>query len=118
MNTTTTIKAQLAELFRRAGAAAELAGSNDEDGGTCNLDTPAFRVERMRKATIERAAQAAGLTVTEFDWFGGRRWFWLHTPTFGQGNRRARMAQAAAHVLREAEGDIPGFRASLYCQMD
>jgi hypothetical protein len=111
---------KLADLFRRAAEAA-LAADTDEDGGTCNFDTPAFRIKRCRKTVIEAAAREAGVLVdvTEFTWFG-QRWFWLIVPMHGQAARRTRMAEAAAKVLREAQekGEIPEFRALLYCQSD
>lgn len=109
---------KLADLFKRANEAAIAADPGEgQDGGTCNLDSPAFRIERGRKATIEAAAAEAGVTVYEFDWFR-KKWFWLNVACHGQANRRTTMVQAAGKVLREAEGTIPGFHASVYYQMD
>ncbi len=42
----------LADTFKLAQAAAVAADSGD-DGGTCNMDTPAFTIPRVREATIE-----------------------------------------------------------------
>jgi hypothetical protein len=113
----------LADLFARAKQAALDADPGDgpeNDGGTCNLDTPAFRAKGCRSSVIQAAAERAGLSVSEFHWFGGKRWWWLHVPLLGQANRRATMAEAAARVLREAaeSGEWPAFGACLYCQMD
>lgn len=117
----------LADLFRRAEAAALAADPGDgleNDGGSCNFDTPAFRVERMQEATIQEAARLAGVRVEPFNWFGGRRWFWLMVTLRGQGNRRSKMMEAAQRVLNAAApeagrtGIHPGFRACGYYQMD
>jgi len=114
---------QLADLFRRAEQAALAADPGDglhNDGGTSNFDTPAFRIERVRQATIETAAKLAGVGVCQFDWFSGKTWYWLHVTLRGQGSRRSKMAEAAARVLRQSAeaNEIPGFRACLYCQAD
>lgn len=112
------MQSTLTGLFRRAETAAMEAGVDLEDGGTCNLDHPAFRIDRVRESSIQKIATRAGLDVTPFQWFGGRKWFWLNVPLYGQANRRARMAQAASKVLQEGEKTIKGFSACCYCQMD
>jgi hypothetical protein len=114
---------QLAELFIRASLAAEQADPGEgleNDGGTCNLDSPAFRVDRCREATIRQAADLAGVSVCAFTWFGGRRWYWLNVPLRGQANRRSKMACAAGKVLRDAAdaGEIKGLEACMYMQSD
>ena len=117
------IQAKLTELFIRAEMAALAADPGpgpEHDGGTCNLDSPAFRVDRLRQSVIEAAAKDADLSVTDFTWFRGQRWFWLRTTTNGMANRRSTMAEAADKVLRAAQeaNEIPGFHACLYCQAD
>lgn len=119
---TATLEATLTDLFKRAEAAALAADPGDgmlNDAGTCNADSPAFTLPRVRKALIERAAQAAGITVTDYEWFN-TRYFWVNVTTRGQANRRSLMAEAAYKVLREfaESGEIPGFRATMYYQMD
>lgn len=119
----TTLTKQLAELFRKANQAALSADPGEgleNDGGTCNMDCPAFRVDRARESTIRAAAELAGVEVYAFNWFGGRKWFWLRVTLHGQANRRSRMAEAAARVLRSAaeQNTIPGFNACMYCQAD
>lgn len=108
---------RLAEIFRAARDAALLADTDTEDGGTCNCDTPAFRIHGIRQSFIEKAAAIAEVDVTDFTWFGGCRWFWLNVPIRGQGNRRARMMHAAQQVL-DAVDDIPGWSSCGYYQMD
>lgn len=110
--------AALAECFRAAKAAAE-AIDNPEDGGTCNRDCPAFRIERCRESLIKEAAALAGVTASDFDWFGGRRWWWLTGFLEGQGNKRARMSHAATRALEAAAAvHCPQMKVCEYCQMD
>lgn len=90
---------------------------NSEDGGTCNFDSPAFRVERARESTIEAAAKKAGVDVSSFQWYG-KRWYWITGICEGQANRRSRMATAAANALKSFEGQIKGFHASCYYAID
>lgn len=104
--------ADLADLFRRAKAAA-LAEANVRDGGTCNFDSPAFRVEGLRMKSIQEAAAKADVSVTDFKWFG-KKWLWLNVPLAGQGFRRTAMAEAAHRVLAED----PRVTAHMYYQMD
>jgi hypothetical protein len=115
------VRERLIDLLQRANAAAVAADPGESsDGGTCNCDTPAFRIERARETEIEELAQAAGVRVTSFTWFGGRRWFWLNVPLYGQANRRSTMMEAAQRVLRDAEESnlIPGLKTCGYHQMD
>jgi hypothetical protein len=111
----------LATLLLRAKQAATDADPGEgleNDGGTCNLDTPAFRIDRWRESDVMQAAEVAGVQVTAFTWMGGRRWFWLNGCTKGQANRRCRMMEAAQSVIREGETLIAGFHACGYCQCD
>ena len=111
---------KLSEVFRKAKEAAIAADpGNEGDGGTCNFDSPAFRIHRGNLKKIEAAAEAAEVSVYRFDWFG-RKWFWLNECTNGQGNRRTTMAEAATKVLKEAveAGTVEGLEATTYYQMD
>lgn len=113
MNKTT----QLRNAFSAALTAAREADAlNSEDGGTCNFDCPAFRVDRARESTIKDAAELAGVTVCSFTWFG-KKWFWLNVCE-GMANRRSRMATAGAAALKAFEAEIKGFHASCYYAMD
>lgn len=111
---------ELAKVFVEAKEAAIAAGSDESDGGSCNCDTPAFRIEGARAKTIAEAATIAGVEADPFNWFGGRRWFWLRVPLLGQALRRTRMMEAAQRVLRAAQesGRIPGLEACGYMQAD
>jgi hypothetical protein len=110
---------RLAALFRAADRAAKDADPGpDADGGTCNLDSPAFRVQGMQRRSIEAAAEEAGVTVARFTWLGGRKWYWLNCALFGQANRRSAMMKAALDALRTGEGTIPGLSVCGYYQMD
>lgn len=110
----------LADIFKRAAAAALAADPGpglENDGGTCNMDTPAFRIDRWRAEKIQEAARRAGVEVSEFTWFGGKRWWWLLVPMHGQANRRSRMMEAAQRVLNDVTG-IPGWHSCGYMAMD
>lgn len=112
---------ELAELFMRADAAAIKADPGDglhNDGGSCNFDTPTFRIDGMQEVTIKRAAALAGLQVTGFKWLGGRKWYWLNVVMNGQANRRSTMMEAAQRVLNEAAERFDGFHACGYYQCD
>lgn len=99
----------LETAIMNASKAAE-AYAYTEDGGTCNFDSPAIRV----KAT---ARQMAMLDFSVTKW--GRRlpdgstWYVINMPLSGQGNRRSRMAEAAADSLR-----AQGYEACVCYQMD
>lgn len=113
---------KLAKVLLRAKKAAmqELMDGDITDGGSCNLDTPAFRVERMPQKVIETAAKLAGVTVTQFDWMGRQKWYWLNVHSAGQGDRRTRIATAAQRVLDEAKKvhEVPGLASCMYQQAD
>lgn len=106
---------KLASLFVRAEEAARAADS-DDDGGTCNFDTPAFRIDGCRDSVIREASRISGVPVDDFKWLGGKRWYWLRVTMNGQANRRTRSMDAAMRVLKSAT-DIPNFRACGYYQM-
>lgn len=105
----------MAEAFRVAKAAG-LAAATDEDGGTCNMDSPAFRVKGVRAALVHQAAEMAGVTVCDFKWWSGSRWWWLGGFLQGQGNCRQRMSTAATQALKAAKPDF--MEVCQYCQMD
>jgi len=101
-----------------ARAAEEAARSSLEDGGACNFDTPAFRVDRVSNGKFRALVAPSGLTVSEFTWRGGKKWLWLNLPSYGQGNRRTRASQAAVNVLERLVTQVPGLRVFHYMQMD
>ena len=114
--------AKLSKVFTLAKMAAEheLEEGDNADGGSCNLDTAAFRVTNIDRKAIEAAANLAGVSVMEFEWIGGKKWYWLNVKTAGQGDRRSRIAAAAQRVLDDAQKQrvVPGLVACMYQQMD
>ena len=110
----------MANCFKQAAAAAEKAdpGELADQKGCCNFDTPAFTVPGMLDKDIKTAASEAGLTVGEFKWFGGKRWYWLWVPMNGQAWRRSAMMEAAQAVLSAFAKENPWFRSCGYRQMD
>lgn len=110
---------RLAELFKRANEAAIAADTDHTDGGTCNFDTPAFTIDRIREDVIQDAAKLAGITATKFHWkWMGGRWYWLHVTMHGQGQRRTTMMEAAQKVLDAFGEENPEFRSCGYMQAD
>jgi len=112
------VRAKLVEAFRRASAAA-IAADAPDDGGTCNFDTPAFRIKGAQEGQLKSAAREAGVEIhriSERGYWAGFYWVWV--PMSGQGNRRSRSMSAAQKVLDEYVGQIPGFEARGYYQMD
>lgn len=106
----------LVHAFREAAAAALAADPGEgleNDGGTCNFDTPAIRLPGVREKFLKECAAEAGIDVDPFDWFGGRRYYWVRVPMYGQANRRSRMAEAACRKLKEL-----GLPATMYSQAD
>lgn len=89
-----------------------------EDGGTCNFDSPAINLDKMKerfsmtKKAVEQAIQEAGLRCYDWKSFGSH-YLIISGFTWGQGNRRTRMAEKAEEVLRAA-----GYFTTMYYQMD
>lgn len=113
--------AVLVTLFKAADEAGREADAKHEpeDGGTSNFDTPAFKLPRVPQHVIEEAAKQAGLSVCDFSWFGGKRWYWLNVTLHGQGNRRSRMSQAAYKRLQSlALTECPEMDVCHYQQAD
>jgi hypothetical protein len=109
----------IAECLRAARFAAE-AIDNTDDGGTCNFDSPAFRIPRVSEKLIQEAAALAGVDCCSFQWFARKRWYWVHGSFLrGQGNWRSRTSHAATKALREAAAEhCPQMEVCEYCQMD
>jgi hypothetical protein len=110
-------KSRLIEAFKRAASAAIAADPGPEpenDGGTANFDTPAIRLPGIREKFVAECATEAGISVSSFSWFGGKRWFFVRVPMHGQANRRSAMMEAAMRVLEE----YPELNAQGYYRMD
>lgn len=84
--------------------------ANTEDGGTCNFDAPAIKVEASEK-------QMKMLDWVTYKWgkrdTDGRTWYVLDLNLSGQGNRRTRMAEAVCEYLK-----LAGYKTMMYYQMD
>jgi hypothetical protein len=106
----------LIHAFREAAAAALAADPGEgleNDGGTCNFDTPTIHLPGARERFVQDCATAAGIEASAFSWFGGRRWFFVFVPMKGQANRRSIMAEAGCRRLKDL-----GLHAVMYCQAD
>jgi hypothetical protein len=68
MTTTAKIDRQtLISAFREAKAAALAADPGpDADGGTCNFDTPAIHLPRVRETWVQECAAEAGIEASAF----------------------------------------------------
>lgn len=111
-------RSQLVEALRIAKASAEMAGQNTEDGGSCNLDSPALRLKGWPEALVKAAGEEAGVRLAPFHWFGNVLWYWVCLDFHGQGNRRARMSQAAVDVLHRCLDAHDWVKVAHYMQMD
>ena len=82
----------------------------DEDGGTCNFDSPAldYKAYGISKESAKEVFKRCGLS--SFDW--GEKLV-IGSYTSGQGNRRTKMAESFA--LQLAADGIP---SDVYYQMD
>lgn len=82
--------------------------AESEDNGTCNFDTPVIRIKATEKqmASLDYKVVKVGEKGWKDCWF-------VFIPLMGQGNRRTRMAEAAARSLI-----ADGFEAGVYFQMD
>lgn len=100
---------RLTRALRRA-TVASMAHIDDEDGGTCNFDSPVLDYESsgITKETAKEAVKAAGLSC--YDW---EKMLVITGCFSGQGNRRTKMAEAFSKSLESS-----GLAASMYYQMD
>lgn len=99
----------LSRALRRATVAC-MAHANDEDGGTCNFDSPTLDYEScgMARDDAERVIKAVGLSC--YDW---EKQLVITGPFGGQANRRTNMARAFYESMTE-----DGVAAGMYYQMD
>lgn len=85
----------------------------DDDGGTCNFDSPALELPKWAAADVEVCAKAAGLRCFTWKPFGRRMWVFTVPEPCGQGDNRTRMAEAMSASLKKS-----GFDAGMYYRMD
>lgn len=101
------------EILTRAllrAAAACASHIRDEDGGTCNFDSPTldYKACGLKRDEAERIIKAAGLSC--YDW---EKQLVITGPFAGQGNRRTKMAEAFCESMTR-----DGVAAGMYYQMD
>ena len=105
----------LAQALTKARAAALAAdpGENN-DGGSCNLDSPTVRLKGIKSSSIRKAQEISGVSL-DGPMRGGfwRGSYFVRTPEYGQANRRSTMAEAACKSLRES-----GLDACMFCHAD
>lgn len=117
---------QLAAALVEADKAAQAAGTNEDDGGSCNFDRPMIRLFRWSEADIktlneltatlrgqgDASPHTIGDAYTSRFWSGYRP---VHLTSYGQGMRRTRMAEAAYKSLQAA---TPPLDIRMYYQAD
>lgn len=82
--------------------------ADTEDGGSCNFDTCMVKIKIPKKFR-----EQTSLKLYAFSGFW-RGYYGIYSiPYSGQGNRRSRMAEAAAKSL-----EAQGYDATVYYQMD
>ena len=104
---------KLIDSLNAAKLAAFFVRDLNDDGGSCNFDSPAISLPRWREADVKACAEAAGLSVFCWNSWGGKRWVFSVPGPCGQGNCRSTMAEAMTEALQAA-----GFDAVTYYQMD
>ena len=98
---------------KAAALAADLGEGLENDGGTCNFDTPIIVLKGWGLTKVKKAAKRAGLTVSQV---AGRYCagnYFVHVPVHGQAMRRTKMAVAATKSLEAA-----GYEARMWYQAD
>lgn len=104
---------KLIDALNAAKIAAFFVRNLEEDGGTCNFDSPSIALPHWREADVEACAAAAGLSCFSWKSYGGKRWVFSVPGPCGQGNCRSTMAEAMTEALKDA-----GYDAYTYYQMD
>lgn len=99
----------LLRALRRATVAC-MSHALDEDGGTCNFDSPTldYKTCGITRDAAERTIKAAGMSC--YDW---KKQLVISGPFSGQGNRRTAMARAFCESMTK-----DGVASGMYCQMD
>ena len=102
--------AKLRDDLRRAHKIGLDAAALVDDGGTCNMDSPALRLTGWRQAKVEQACTEAGGGC--FKWSCFNRYV-ICLPIPGQAYKNEVAAEAMTKALTEM-----GYNAMTYCQMD
>ena len=86
--------------------------AGEDDGGTCNFDSPTLYLPRWKRQLVETAAKAAGLGCFVWKAFSKNAYV-FSVPGVGQGYTRTNAAEAMSQCL----GGL-GYDAGMYYQMD
>lgn len=105
--------AALVEALKTACVEASRVCNMNDDGGTCNFDSPELFLPRWKQAEIEACAKEAGLGTYSWKSYRGKKWVFTVPHPCGQGDNRTRMAEAMCKSLKNSDYD-----ASMYYQMD
>lgn len=84
--------------------------ADTEDGGTCNFDAPKIRLKATPRQLAAMDWRVYKIGRKQPDGF---QWYEIGIYLSGQGNRRTRMAKAAAESLKAS-----GYESGVYYQMD
>nr|WP_325297189.1 hypothetical protein [uncultured Dysosmobacter sp.] len=85
----------------------------DDDGGTCNFDALALKLDGWQQNKVEAAAKAAGLGCFVWKLWKHRLYVFPIQSGVGQGYTRTKAAEAMEQRMKEL-----GYISALYCQMD
>lgn len=85
----------------------------DDDGGTCNFDSPSLHLPGWEKKKVEAAAKAAGLGCFVWNLWGSKSYVFSIREGVGQGMTRTKAADAMTERLKAL-----GYDSMTYCQAD
>lgn len=102
---------KLAEDLKKA-LAYGLSRAGNDDGGTCNFDSPTICLPRWNEKMVVAAAEVSGIGCHTWTGFGRKR-FVFSVPGVGQGYTRTNAAEAMSQFLKDE-----GYDAGMYYQMD
>ena len=104
--------AELAEALKKAAADGVIAAYGEDDGGTCNFDSPTLTLKGWSKEKVEQAAKVAGLSCFVWNCYGTKNYV-FSVPISAQANARTIAAEAMCKSLKAA-----GYEAWMYYQAD
>lgn len=84
---------------------------DDEDGGTCNFDTPTLRLEGWTEPLVKRACRVVDLDCQK--WEKHYMNYHIYGACNGQANRHTNMAEAFTDSMRSS-----GYEADVWYAMD
>lgn len=101
------------EILKKALIDAKKAANfawQEDDGGTCNFDSPTIRYKEMKMKRSKVVAIIESLGMSCFQWLDS---LVISGCTSGMGNRRTAMAEAFSKKLNDL-----GISSGVYYQMD